>query len=88
MNYIKIIIFSILILFFIIIGVKQQIDINIMKDQNQELQKQNEQLAFDIEKLQNELDAPMDDEYIEKVASDQLGYRDPNAQYFYNDLPD
>lgn len=59
-----------------------------MKDQNQELQKQNEQLAFDIEKLQNELDAPMDDEYIEKVASDQLGYRDPNAQYFYNDLPD
>ena len=88
MGYIRVIIFTILLLLFIIIGVKQQIDINIMKDQNQELLEQYNQLTYEIEKMQKELDAPMDEDYVERVASDELGYRDPNAQYFYNDQPE
>ncbi len=88
MNYIKLVLFTGILLAFMIIGLKQQIDINEIKNQNDDLRQQNEQLSYEIDKLQSELDSPLDEEYIERVASDQLGYKDPNAQYFYNDLPD
>ena len=38
------------------------------------------------ERLQTELDAPVDDEYIEKVAKEKLGYRKPAEIIFYNDI--
>lgn len=86
MGYIKIIIFTILLLFFIIIGVKQQIDINIMKDQNLDLKERCEQLIYENEKMRKKLEAPMDEEYIRDAAAKE-GFKDPNAQYFYNDSP-
>ena len=39
------------------------------------------------EKMQNQLDMPMDDEYIENVASEKLGLKHNEWQYFYSDSP-
>ena len=38
------------------------------------------------EQLQNQLDTPIDDEYIVKVAEDKLSLRLPEEIIFYNDL--
>ena len=88
MNYLKQIVFAFVLVLVMVVAIKLQITINDMNEKKQDLIRQRDELAYENEKMQNELDTPMDDEYIAKIASDQLGYKDPNAQYFYNDLPD
>ena len=43
-------------------------------------------LEQQAEQLQNQLDTPIDDEYIVKVAEDKLSLRLPEEIIFYNDL--
>ena len=39
-----------------------------------------------IDELELRIAAPIDEEYIERVARDQLGYRKPNEIIFVNDI--
>lgn len=87
MNYLKQFVFAFVLILIMVVAIKLQININEQNEKKQELIAQREELKYQNEKMQNELDTPMDDDYIAKVAAEQ-GYKYPNAQYFYNDLPD
>ncbi len=87
MNYLKQFVISVVLVLVMIIAVRLQITINEKNEEKENLQKIKEELEYENEKLQNTLDAPMDDEYIEKVASDELGYKHSDWQYFYSDTP-
>ena len=41
-----------------------------------------------IDELEIRIAAPMDDDYIERVAREKLGFRNPNEIIFYNDIAD
>ena len=71
-----------------IVALRVQITINESNRTKQEKIEENEALEHENEKMKNELEAPMDDEYIEKVAEEKLDYKDPDKQYFYNDMPE
>lgn len=43
-------------------------------------------LEQEVEQLQNQLDTPIDEDYIVEVAEDKLSLRLPEEIIFYNDL--
>ncbi len=73
-----------LILLFLVLGIHQQLRLNELEKTSKELEERLTDIQHENEKKQNELDTPLEDQ-IEKYAND-LGYRDPNAQYYYNDF--
>lgn len=87
MNYIKQIIFIFIIVLMMIVALRVQISINESNRTKEEKISENEMLLHENEKLKNELEAPVDDEYLKKVAEEKLDYKDPDKQYFYNDMP-
>jgi cell division protein FtsL len=74
----------IIIILLLIFGIKQQIDINSLNAEIADLEKQLSDIQYENEKKQNEIDMPIEDS-IEKYAKED-GFKDPNAQYFYNDF--
>ena len=50
------------------------------------LMQQVEKEQLELEKLLDEVEAEFDDEYIIKIAREELGYRMPDEVIFYNDL--
>ena len=88
MNYIRQIIFIFIVVLMMIVALRVQITINESNRTKEEKMAENEMLIHENEKLKNELEAPMDDEYLEKVAEEKLDYKDPDKQYFYNDMPE
>ncbi len=88
MNYIRQIIFIFIVVLMMIVALRVQITINESNRTKDEKMAENEMLIHENEKLKNELEAPMDDEYLEKVAEEKLDYKDPDKQYFYNDMPE
>ena len=88
MNYIKQIIFTFVIILLMIVALVAQIDINEYNKEKQALEEEYNKIEHENEKLANELEMPMDDEYIAKIAEEELGYKDPDKQYFYNDIPE
>lgn len=87
MNYIKQIIFIFIIVLMMIVALRVQISINESNRTKEEKMAENEMLLHENEKLKNELEAPVDDEYLKRVAEEKLDYKDPDKQYFYNDMP-
>lgn len=87
MSYIKQFVVAIIIIAVMIVAVRIQITINEANSKKEELTNQRDELKYENEKMKNELETPVDDEYVARIASEQLGYKDPNAQYFYNNLP-
>ena len=45
-----------------------------------------EKEQLELEKLQREVDAEFNDEYIIKIAREELGYRMPDEIIYYNNL--
>ena len=78
------IIIVVIILLLLAIGSRQQLQLNELDNDIASLEKQLEEITYENEKRQNELDTPLDDQ-IEKYAKEN-GYRDPDAQYYYNDF--
>lgn len=74
----------VLILLLLALGIHQQLRLNELEKTNAQLEEQLSVSQYENEKKQNELDTPLD-EQIEKYAG-ELGYRDPDAQYYYNDF--
>ena len=84
MSLAKNIVMIVIILLLLVLGIHQQLRINELDETISTFGKQNETLKYENDKKQNELDTPLEDR-MEKEAGN-LGYKDPNAQYYYNDF--
>lgn len=84
MKVFKNIIITVVILLLLVFGIKQQLDINSLNDEIKLLENQLEDIKYENEKKQNELDLSIE-ESLEKQAKED-GYKDPDARYFYNDF--
>lgn len=60
--------------------------VNTLKEKQQDLTQQVAEKQIQVEKLRDEYASEIDDEYIKRVAKEELGYRDPNEVIYYNDL--
>ena len=66
--------------------IRVQLDLNELRKNKNELTKQIEKVEDVIDEMTVRLNAPVTDEYIEKVVRDQLGYYCEGEIIFYNDL--
>ena len=63
-----------------------QVKLNTLKKNKKALESQVKEVEDVIDEINVRLDAPVTDEYIERVARDELGYRREGEIIFYNDL--
>ncbi len=84
MTLAKNIVMLLVILLLLAFGIRQQLQINGLNEEIAALEKELSTLSYDNEKKQNELNTPLEDQ-IEKYAKES-GYKDPTAEYFYNDF--
>ena len=60
-------------------------DYNNLRDREAELLKEREAYEEEIERIREELDHEMDDDYIMRIAREKLNYYLPDEIIFYND---
>ena len=65
-----------------------RLQFNSLKEQRDELVLSIEALEEDIEQIENNLAAELDDAYVVEIAKDKLNLRLPDEIIFYNDLTD
>lgn len=65
--------------------VRLRTEYNSLKAQEEELLKQREEYLDEIDRLKAELEHPMDDEYVMRIAREKLNYYLPDEIIFYND---
>ena len=65
--------------------IRLRTEYNSLKATEAELRAQKEEYEEQIERLKDELEQPMDDDYIMRVAREKLGYYLPDEIIFYND---
>ncbi|HPE95126.1 MAG TPA: septum formation initiator family protein [Bacillota bacterium] len=73
------------VLFFIITVIDLRSQLNSLKDEKERLETTVIKLNDNIEEINAELDTPLTDEYIEKIARELYDYRDADEIIFYND---
>lgn len=73
-------------IFAVISVVELQFQYNDYKAERDMLKADVNALEEEVEQLQNQLETPMDDEYIIEVAEEKLALRLPEEIIFYNDL--
>ena len=61
MSYLKNIVIIVIIFLLLLLGIKQQLDINELNGNISELEEQLENIKYENEKKQNEIDAPLDE---------------------------
>jgi len=72
--------------FLAVAAIKIQLEINELKEKKDTLEERKENYVFSIDKIQNDLNTPVDDDYIIRVAKEKLNLRLPEEIIFYNDL--
>lgn len=77
---------SVMVVVCLVTILRLQIQFNQLNEDRKLLKEQVKEYSADIEELQAELDAPLDDEYIIRVAREKLGYHLPDEIIYYNDL--
>lgn len=60
--------------------------VNTLKEKQQALSQQVAEKQIQVEKLRDEYASEIDEDYIKRVARDELGYHDPDEVIYYNDL--
>ncbi|MBR6535436.1 MAG: septum formation initiator family protein [Clostridia bacterium] len=60
--------------------------VNTLKEKQYDLAQQVADKQIQVEKLRDEYASEIDDEYIKRVAKEELGYHDPGEIIYYNDL--
>ena len=75
----------VIICFCVVNIIKLRSDYNDLKEREKDLLAQKEEYMDAIEQLRSELEHPMDNEYIMRVAREKLGYYLPDEIIFYND---
>ncbi len=73
-------------LFGVITIIQLGTQISDLEDKVADADQQIEALNTDIEELWAELDQPVDEEYMKKIAREALNYHLPSEIVFYNDL--
>ncbi|MBQ6043408.1 MAG: septum formation initiator family protein [Clostridia bacterium] len=76
--------FILILLVFAVINI--QMKLNTLKQNKKALETQVEEVVDIIDEINVRLDTPVTDEYIERVARDELGYRREGEIIFYNDM--
>ena len=78
---------------FILIFIFLFVSVINLQIQMRDLRKQRDALAVTVQEYQDSVDelevriaTPIDDEYIERIARDRLGYRKPGEIIYYNDI--
>lgn len=74
------------IVFCIVTIVKIQLEFNELEEKKAALNEQIDDYVFSIDKIQNDLNTPVDDDYIIRIAKEKLNLRLPEEIIFYNDL--
>lgn len=73
------------VLFFMITIIDLRSQLNDLKDEKENLEATVVELNDNIEEINAELNTPLTDEYIEKIARELYDYRDADEIIFYND---
>ncbi len=73
--------------YFVISLINVQMDIKDRKEKAAELEAQYQQQLAENERLQAVVDGGDEDEYIERVAREKLGYVMPDEKVYYNITP-
>lgn len=68
-----------------IVALRSLIESNELSARLEALTEQKEELEYENQRLKNELSKELDEETIKKIAQDELGLADPNAEYYYSD---
>ncbi|MBP3368157.1 MAG: septum formation initiator family protein [Clostridia bacterium] len=81
--FVRLSLFAVLI-FFTFTFISFRLQNNDLKVRADALQEKIDTLSEHIDELESDLDAPFDDEYVEKVAHDKLGMRYPQEVIYYS----
>lgn len=76
---------AVFICFCIVTIVKLQFEYNQLREEEKNLKAQIVKVEDNIERLENELAAPFDDEYVVRIAREKLNYCLPEEIIFYSD---
>ncbi len=82
-NLIVVIIFIIALIACLYGVVTMRMRLNDLLEQKEEMQRQLDDYEDDVARLQYELEQPMDDEYMMRIARERLGYHLPDEKVFY-----
>ncbi len=66
--------------------IRVQLELNELRKNKEKVINQIEKIKDEIDETNVRLDAPVTDEYIQRVVRDQLGYYNEGDIIFYNDL--
>jgi cell division protein FtsL len=72
----------------LVISVSSVMRFNELEEQKAALEEQIKEKDKEIGELRYLVDAPMDDEYIARIAQERLGLEFPDEKQYYNDLND
>ena len=86
LNMFSRIVIGAVILFLAITAVKIQLEINELQEKKIALNEQIDDYVFSIDKIQNDLNTPVDEDYIIRIAKEKLNLRLPEEIIFYNNL--
>lgn len=70
--------------FIMIINLSMQV--NELKQKQQQLSSRVSEKELEVEQLKDMYERDIDEEYIQKIAREELGYRMPGEVVYYNDL--
>ncbi|MBQ3870748.1 MAG: septum formation initiator family protein [Clostridia bacterium] len=70
----------------LVFAIMRVIQYNSLVTKRDALKAQVEKEKIQLEKLVDEANCDFDEEYIKKIARDELGYRMPDEIIYYNDL--
>ena len=65
--------------------IRLRTEYNSLLETQNKLEQQKEAYEEEIERLKSELERPMDDEYVMRIAREKLNYYLPDEVIFYND---
>ena len=69
----------------IVLAFSLQVQTNNLLSENKELEKERDEINYTNEQLEKELEREIDDEYVKKVAEDELDLIPPNSKIYYTD---
>ena len=80
--------FSLIFIFLFVSVINLQVEMNELRKLRDERVKAVAELQDDVDELELRIAEPIDDEFIERIAREQLGYRRPNEIIFVNGIAD
>ncbi len=69
----------------VVLAFSLQVQTNSKLSENDELEKKRDEINYTNEQLEKELEREIDDEYVKKVAEDELDLILPNSKVYYSD---